>query len=49
MEPVFAALFAWLWLSELLTLRAALGAVIVVVAVVLSETQPASSPAARAS
>jgi drug/metabolite transporter (DMT)-like permease len=49
MEPVFAALFAWLWLSELLTLRAALGAVIVVVAVVLSETQPALTPADRVS
>lgn len=49
MEPVFAALFAWLWLSELLTLRAALGAVIVVVAVVLSETQPALAPADQAS
>ena len=40
LEPVFAALFAWLWLSELLTLRAALGAVIVVAAVVLSEVKP---------
>lgn len=49
MEPVFAALFAWLWLSELLTLRAALGALIVVVAVVLSETQPTANPADRAS
>ena len=36
MEPVFAALFAWLWLAELLTMRAALGAVIVVFAVLLS-------------
>ncbi len=49
MEPVFAALFAWLWLSELLTLRAALGAVVVVLAVVLSETQPALAPADQAS
>ena len=48
MEPVFAALFAWLWLSELLSLRAALGAVIVVVAVVLSETQPALGRSDRA-
>jgi drug/metabolite transporter (DMT)-like permease len=37
MEPVFAALFAWLWLSESLTLMAAVGGAMVVVAVVLSE------------
>ena len=37
MEPVFAALAAWLWLSEVLTLTAALGAVIVVGAVIFSE------------
>jgi drug/metabolite transporter (DMT)-like permease len=37
MEPVFAALAAWLWLGELLTYTAALGAVIVVSAVILSE------------
>ncbi|MDE2417813.1 MAG: DMT family transporter [Burkholderiales bacterium] len=37
MEPVFAALAAWLWLGELLTLTAAFGAAMVVVAVVLSE------------
>jgi len=49
MEPVFAALFAWFWLSELLTLRAAFGALIVVFAVVLSEAQPASKPANWAS
>ena len=45
MEPVFAALFGWLWLSEVLTLRAALGALIVVAAVVLSEMKPAPQPA----
>ena len=44
MEPVFAALFSWLWLTELLTMRAALGAAIVVFAVVLSELKPASYP-----
>jgi drug/metabolite transporter (DMT)-like permease len=44
MEPVFAALFSWLWLSEVLTMRAALGAAIVVFAVVLSELKPASYP-----
>jgi drug/metabolite transporter (DMT)-like permease len=37
MEPVFAAMFAWIWLSEGLTLRAALGGAIVVFAVVFSE------------
>jgi drug/metabolite transporter (DMT)-like permease len=37
MEPVFAALAAWLWLGELLTITAAFGAAIVVVAVILSE------------
>lgn len=37
MEPVFAALAAWLWLSEVLTVTAAIGAAIVVVAVVFSE------------
>ena len=44
MEPVFAALFSWLWLSEVLTMRAALGAAIVVFAVVLSELKPATYP-----
>lgn len=37
MEPVFAALAAWLWLGEVLTTTAAFGAAIVVVAVVFSE------------
>jgi drug/metabolite transporter (DMT)-like permease len=37
MEPVFAALFAWLWLAESLTWLAALGACLVVAAVVASE------------
>jgi drug/metabolite transporter (DMT)-like permease len=45
MEPVFAALFGWLWLSEMLTQRAAVGALIVVSAVVLSELKPAPKPA----
>ena len=44
MEPVFAALFAWIWLSEVLTLRMALGGAIVVGAVLLSESRAASSP-----
>lgn len=37
MEPVFAALFAWWWLAEGLTLQAAIGGAVVVFAVVLSE------------
>ena len=54
MEPVFAALFAWLWLSEGLTLRAALGAAVVVFAIVFSEWKsstpaPPSAPTSAAS
>lgn len=41
MEPVFAALFGWLWLTESLTLRAAVGGALVVGAVILSEMKPA--------
>jgi drug/metabolite transporter (DMT)-like permease len=41
MEPVFAALFAWWWLAEGLTFKAALGGAIVVFAVVLSELKSA--------
>lgn len=37
MEPVFAALFGWLWLAETLGLRGAFGGALVVGAVVLSE------------
>jgi drug/metabolite transporter (DMT)-like permease len=40
MEPVFAAMFAWVWLSEGLTLRAAIGGAVVVFAVVFSEWKP---------
>lgn len=40
MEPVFAALFGWLWLGEVLAARAALGGAMVVVAVILSELKP---------
>ncbi|WP_037247080.1 DMT family transporter [Rhodoferax saidenbachensis] len=46
MEPVFAALFAWMWLAEALTLRAALGGAMVVCAVVLSEWRPAPAEVA---
>lgn len=41
MEPVFAALFGWLWLAEILTLQAAIGGALVVLAVILSELKPA--------
>jgi len=37
MEPVFAALFAWLWLAEALSVQAAIGGAMVVGAVILSE------------
>ena len=37
MEPVFAALFAWLWLAETLSVRAACGAAVVLAALLLSE------------
>lgn len=43
MEPVFAALFAWVWLSEVLTLRMALGGALVVGAVLLSEWRAAEA------
>lgn len=44
MEPVFAALIAWAWLSERLSLYAALGGAMVIGAVLLSESQAASKP-----
>jgi drug/metabolite transporter (DMT)-like permease len=47
MEPVFAAMFAWWWLSEGLTLRAALGGAVVVLAVVMSEYKPVKNPGAK--
>lgn len=40
LEPVFAALVAWLWLGEVLSSQAAVGGVLVVLAVILSEWQP---------
>jgi drug/metabolite transporter (DMT)-like permease len=43
MEPVVAALFAWLWLGEGLTFMAATGATLVVVAVLASEWKPVST------
>jgi drug/metabolite transporter (DMT)-like permease len=51
MEPVFAALFAWAWLSEVLSVQAAIGGAMVVCAVILSEYRPAApnQPAPAAS
>ncbi len=43
MEPVFAALAAWLWLGESLTGRAALGGALVLAAVILSELKSVPS------
>lgn len=37
MEPVFAALFGWLWLHELLGVRGLIGGALVVLAVILGE------------
>jgi drug/metabolite transporter (DMT)-like permease len=48
MEPVFAALFAWLWLAELLTWKAALGGAMVIFAVVLSELRNNLGPVPQA-
>lgn len=44
MEPVFAALFAWLWLSEILTAQAAFGGALVVLAIVISEWRQGQQP-----
>lgn len=41
LEPVFAALFGWLLLSESLTVQAGIGGAMVVVAVIISELKPA--------
>lgn len=43
MEPVFAALFAWMWLAEGLTWKAAIGGAMVVIAVVLSELRSSAA------
>ncbi|MDP3650708.1 MAG: DMT family transporter [Rhodoferax sp.] len=48
MEPVFAALFAWMWLAEGLTWTAALGGAMVVVAVVLSEWSASGNAPSKA-
>jgi drug/metabolite transporter (DMT)-like permease len=49
MEPVFAALFAWMWLAELLTWKAAVGGAMVVLAVVLSELRSNTAPESQPS
>jgi drug/metabolite transporter (DMT)-like permease len=49
MEPVFAALFAWMWLAELLTWKAAIGGAMVVLAVVLSELRSSTAPESQPS
>jgi drug/metabolite transporter (DMT)-like permease len=41
MEPVFAALFGWMWLDELLGWRGAVGGAIVIGALVVAELRPA--------
>jgi len=43
MEPVFAALFGWLWLGELLGWRGFAGGAIVLGALILSEMRPAAA------
>jgi drug/metabolite transporter (DMT)-like permease len=43
MEPVFAALFGWLWLDELLGWRGVVGGVLVIGAIVMSELRPISA------
>ena len=43
MEPVFAALFAWLWLAEVLTWTAAIGGAMVVTSVVMSEIRSSNA------
>lgn len=41
LEPVFAALFAWLWLNELLGWRGIAGGALVIAAILLAEIRPA--------
>ena len=45
MEPVFAALFGWMWLGELLGWRGVAGGAIVIGALILSELRPAEEKA----
>lgn len=43
LEPVFAAIAAWLWLAEVLTSRALLGAVLIVAGMIISQIAPAKN------
>lgn len=43
MEPVFAALFAWLWLNEMLGWRGVAGGALVLAAIVMSELRTAAA------
>lgn len=43
MEPVFAAMFGWLWLNELLGWRGVVGGALVIGAIILSELRPVSA------
>jgi drug/metabolite transporter (DMT)-like permease len=43
MEPVFAALFGWIWLDELLGWRGIAGGAMVIGALILSEMRPAAA------
>jgi drug/metabolite transporter (DMT)-like permease len=48
MEPVFAALFGWMWLGELLGWRGVVGGAFVIGALVLSELRPVARKAKNA-
>ena len=48
MEPVFAALFGWIWLGELLGWRGVAGGAIVIGALVLTELRPAAKTSGNA-
>lgn len=44
LEPVFAAIAAWLWLAEVLTTRALLGAALIVAGMIISQIVPTKTP-----
>jgi drug/metabolite transporter (DMT)-like permease len=46
MEPVFAAMFGWMWLSEMLGWRGAAGGALVIAAIVMNELRSAPKEAA---
>ncbi|HJV53583.1 MAG TPA: DMT family transporter [Noviherbaspirillum sp.] len=43
MEPVFAALFGWIWLDEMLGWRGVIGGALVIGALIVSEMRPAAA------